>query len=308
MPNKIPSFLLDQPPPGSFKLGRRKVNIPFIDGGINHLTSVIKKGYVQWELSSENGLFQKIDARIKVLFLLFFVIIVSLKRGLLPELYIGVFVFVLVLLSRLRIVTFYSRVLLLGFFLGFLVALPSAFNVITSGETIGPVVRISRPLNFWIYHIPADIGITREGIYGVTRLTLRVVNSLSLSFLVLYTTPFPEIVRALKVLKVPDTFLIIITLCYKYIFIFSKTVEDMYLAKKSRMAREVSNTEAREWIAGRIGFIFRKTRLRCEDVFKAMIGRGFSDTIKLYGFRKMRTSDWYAGTFLLFIGVLFLLI
>jgi len=308
MPNKIPSFLLDPSPPGSFKLGRRKVNIPFIDGGINHLTSVIKKGYVQWELSSENGLFQKIDARIKVLFLLFFVIIVSLKRGLLPELYIGVFVFVLVLLSRLRIVTFYSRVLLLGFFLGFLVALPSAFNVITSGETIGPVVRISRPLNFWIYHIPADIGITREGIYGVTRLTLRVVNSLSLSFLVLYTTPFPEIVRALKVLKVPDTFLIIITLCYKYIFIFSKTVEDMYLAKKSRMAREVSNTEAREWIAGRIGFIFRKTRLRCEDVFKAMIGRGFSDTIKLYGFRKMRTSDWYAGTFLLFIGVLFLLI
>jgi cobalt ECF transporter T component CbiQ len=308
MPNKIPSFLLDQSPPGSFKLGRRKVNIPFIDGGINHLTSVIKKGYVQWELSSENGLFQKIDARIKVLFLLFFVIIVSLKRGLLPELYIGVFVFVLVLLSRLRIVTFYSRVLLLGFFLGFLVALPSAFNVITSGDIIGPVVRISRPLNFWIYHIPADIGITREGIYGVTRLTLRVVNSLSLSFLVLYTTPFPEIVRALKVLKVPDTFLIIITLCYKYIFIFSKTVEDMYLAKKSRMAREVSNTEAREWIAGRIGFIFRKTRLRCEEVFKAMIGRGFSDTIKLYGFKKMRTSDWYAGTFLLFIGVLFLLI
>jgi cobalt ECF transporter T component CbiQ len=308
MPNKIPSFLLDQSPPGSFKLGRRKVNIPFIDGGINHLTSVIKKGYIQWELSSENGLFQKIDARIKVLFLLFFVIIVSLKRGLLPELYIGVFVFVLVLLSRLRIVMFYSRVLLLGFFLGFLVAFPSAFNVITSGEIIGPVVRLSRPLNFWIYHIPADIGITREGIYGVTRLTLRVVNSLSLSFLVLYTTPFPEIVRALKVLKVPDTFLIIITLCYKYIFIFSKTVEDMYLAKKSRMAREVSNTEAREWIAGRIGFIFRKTRLRCEDVFKAMIGRGFSDTIKLYGFRKMRTSDWYAGTFLLFIGVLFLLI
>jgi hypothetical protein len=70
----------------------------------------------------------------------------------------------------------------------------------------------------------------------------------------------------------------------------------------------VSNTEAREWIAGRIGFIFRKTRLRCEEVFKAMIGRGFSDTIKLYGFKKMRTSDWYAGTFLLFIGVLFLLI
>ena len=128
-------------------------------------------------------------------------------------------------------------------------------------------------------------------------LTMRVINSLSLSFLVLYTTPFHEIMRALKVLKVPDTFLIIITLCYKYIFIFSKTVEDMHLAKKSRIVRELSNTEAREWIAGRIAFIFRKTRLRCEEVFKAMIGRGFSDTIKLYGFRKMRTADWCAAIF-----------
>ena len=308
MASRIPSFLLDRPLPGVFKQERGKVNIPFIEEGMNHLGDVIKKEYIQWELSSKDGFLQKIDARIKVLFLLFFVIIVSLKRSLLPELYIGFFVFVLVLLSRLRMVMFYKRVFFLGFFFGFLVAFPAAFNVITKGEIIGPVIKLSRPLNFWIYHIPADIGITREGIYGVARLTMRVINSLSLSFLVLYTTPFPEIVRALKVLKVPDTFLIILSLCYKYIFIFSKTVEDMHLAKKSRMVREASNTEAREWIAGRMAFIFRKSRMRCEEVFNAMIGRGFSDTIKLYSIRKMRPRDWYVGILFLFIGVLFLLI
>ena len=92
----------------------------------------------------------------------------------------------------------------------------------------------------------------------------------------------------------------------KYIFIFSKTVEDMHLAKKSRIVRELSSTEAREWIAGRMAFIFRKARLRCEEVFKAMIGRGFSDSIKFYGFRKMRTADWCAAIFLFFAGILFL--
>jgi cobalt/nickel transport system permease protein len=70
----------------------------------------------------------------------------------------------------------------------------------------------------------------------------------------------------------------------------------------------LSSTEAREWITGRMAFIFRKTRLRCEEVFKAMIGRGFSDTIKFYGFRKMRIADWGAATFLFFAGILFLLI
>jgi cobalt ECF transporter T component CbiQ len=308
MASRIPSFLLDRPLSGVFKQERGKVNIPFIEEGMNHLADVIKKEYIQWELSSGKGFLQKIDARIKVIFLLFFVMIVSLQRSLLPELYIGIFVFILVSLSRLRMVMFYKRVFFLGFFFGFLVAFPAAFNVITKGEIIGPVIRLSRPLNFLIYHIPSDIGITREGIYGVARLTMRVINSLSLSFLVLYTTPFAEIVRALKVLKVPDTFLIILTLCYKYIFIFSKTIEDMHLAKKGRMVREANNTEAREWIAGRMAFIFRKSRLRCEEVFSAMIGRGFADTIKLHSIRKMRPKDWFAGILFLLIGVLFLMI
>ena len=282
--------------------------MPFLERGINHLASIIKEGYAQWEGSLQIGFFQKIDPRVKVLFLLFFILIVSLKRDVLPETYICGFVFVLVLFSRLSILKVYRRVLFLGFLFGFLIALPSAFNVITKGEIVLPLARFSRPYNFWIYHIPADIGITREGIHGVAMLTVRVINSLSLSFLVLHTTPFPEIIRALKVLKVPDSFLIVITLCYKYIFIFSKTVEEMHFAKKSRIVRELSNREAREWIMGRIAFLFRKTRLRCEEIFKAMMGRGFSDSIKFYGSRKMGTADWCAAILLFFSGILFLFI
>jgi cobalt ECF transporter T component CbiQ len=307
MANRIPPFLLDRSSPSPLKQGAGKVKIPFVEKGINHLAGVIKKGYIHWELLSQNGFFQKIDPRVKVFFLIFFIVIVSLKRDLLSQLYVWIFIFVLALLSRLEIVTFYRRVLFFGFVFGFLIALPSAFNLITRGEMILPVAKLSRPYDFWIYHVPADIGITREGMLGVAMLTMRVINSLSLSFLVLYTTPFPEMVRALKVLKVPDTFLIIITLCYKYIFLFSKTVEDIYLAKKGRMIREDSNKKAREWIAGRLAFIFRKTQLRCEEVFRAMVGRGFSDAIKLYGFRKMTATDWASGAFLFSMGLLFLL-
>ncbi len=306
MTNRIPSFLLARSTAHSFEPGRRKVKIPFLERGMDHLAGVIRDGYAQWEFSSQNGLFQKIDARVKLLFLLFFILIVSLKRDALPEACIWFFVFVLTLLSRLNIPRVYKRILFFGFIFGFLIALPAAFNVITKGEIILPIVKLPRNYSFWIYHIPAGIGITREGIHAVAMLTLRVINSLSLSFLVLYTTPFQEIIRALKVLKVPDSFLIIITLCYKYIFIFSKTIEDMHLAKKNRIVRELRHTEAREWIAGRMAFIFRKAQLRCEEVFKAMVGRGFSDSIKFYGFRKMRMTDWYAAIFLFLAGIMFL--
>jgi len=307
MANRIPSFLLDRSSPAPLKPDSGRVRVSFVEKGINHLARVIKKGYIHSEFFPRTGFFQKIDPRIKIFFLIFFIIIVSLRKDLLSELYVSIFIFVLVLLSRLKAVTFYRRVLLFGFFFGFLIALPSAFNFVTKGEMILPVATLSRPYDFWIYHIPATIGITKEGMLGVAMLTMRVINSLSLSFLVLYTTPFPEMVRALKILRVPDTFLIIISLCYKYIFLFSKTIEDMYLSKRARMLGEEDNKKAREWTAGRLALIFRKTQLRCEEVFRAMVGRGFSDSIKLYGFGKMRPMDWASGAILFSIGLLFLL-
>ncbi len=308
MADKIPAFLLDRssPSPPGWDSGR--VRISFVEKGLSHLAAVMRSGHLPMESLSKNGFFQKIDPRIKIFFLIFFVIIVSLKKDLFSEIFLFIFILVLVLLSRLKILTFYKRVLLLGFFFGFLIAFPSAFNLVAKGDMILPIASFSRSYDLWIYHIPATIGITKEGMLGVTLLTVRVINSLSLSFLVLYTTSFPDLMKALKILRVPDTFLVVITLCYKYIFIFSKTIEDMYLAKRARMLRGDGSRRAREWTAGRLALIFQRTQVRCEEVSMAMAGRGFSDTIKLYRFKKIRPTDWAAGAILFCAGLLFLLV
>jgi len=306
MASKIPSFLLDKPASDAFVEDKGKMKISFIEKGMNRFAGVMKSGYIQWDTASMDGYFQRIDARIKILFLIFYVVIVSLKKEIIPEIYLGSFVFALVMLSRLNIFSFYKKVILLGFFFGFLIAAPSALNLITKGEIIFPVLHLSKDYNFWVYHIPAEIGITREGLNVVAMLTIRVVNSLSISFLVLHTTTFPNIIKALKVMKVPDSFLMIITLSYKYIFIFAKTVEDMHRAKKSRLVRQVDNRDARKWVAGRMGFIFNKTRLRCEEIFKAMLSRGFSEEVKLYESRKLDSHDIITGGILLIVGIFLL--
>ncbi len=306
MTNKIPSFLLEKPSSEPFARSKGILRVPFIENGMHHLADVIKTGHVQWETASADDFLQKIDARVKVLFLLLYVVIVSLKKDIAVQVIIGVFVFVLAAISRLNIIALYKRVLFWGLIFGFLVALPSAFNIITPGEILLPVLHLSKNYSLWVYHIPKEIGITKQGVDGVLMLTSRVMNSLALSLLVSYTTPFPEIIRALRLFKVPDAFLIIVTLSYKYIFIFAKTVEDMHLAKKSRLARQVRNTDARRWIAGRFAFLFKKTQLRCEEIFKAMIGRGFSDNIRLYGFRKLNLRDWSTGIVLCVIAALLL--
>jgi cobalt ECF transporter T component CbiQ len=306
MKNDIPPFLLNTPSSSSLKKGGGKTNLSYIDRGIEGFAGVLKEGYTQWELASKKGFLHELDTRIKVVFWLFFIVIISLKKELLPELGIFITVFTFVLLSRINLVKFYKKIFLLGFIFGFLIALPSALNVITHGKMLFPIITLSKPYDFWGYHIPEVIGFTGEGFSVVSMLTLRVLNSLSVSFLILYTTPFPEIIKALKVVKVPDTFLIIISLAYKYIFIFARIVADMHLAKKSRLASAVKSAEARNWIAGRIAFIFRKTQLKCDDVFKAMVGRGFSGEIKLYQYQKIIRRDWIIGFFLFTLGLLFL--
>jgi energy-coupling factor transporter transmembrane protein EcfT len=231
------------------------------------------------------------------------IVVISLKRVVLPEAVIFIFVFSLVALCRLNLINFYKKVLVLGFVFGFLVSAPSALNVIVPGKVIMPLVVLSRPYDFWIYHVPPTIGITQEGIPIISLLTLRVLNSLSISFLILYTTPFADIIKALKVIKVPDTFLIIISMTYKYIFTFAHIVSDMYLAKKARLACGNGRKKAREWIAGRIAFVFKKTQIECEEVFKAMNARGFSGEIRLYHHRKVTGKDWATGLCLIAAGI-----
>jgi len=278
----------------------------YLDKGIESFVGILKEGYIQWESASKKGFFHELDTRIKVVFWLFFIIIVSLKKEILPELGIFFSIFGLVVLSRVNLVSFYKKIFFLGFLFGFLISLPSALNVIIHGKVLIPIITFSKAYDFLGYQIPEVIGFTKEGFSVVAMLTLRVLNSLSISFLILYTTPFHEIIKALKVLKVPDAFLIIISLTYKYIFIFTRIVADMHLAKKSRLVGVVNKAEARNWIAGRIAFIFKKTQLKCDDVFKAMIGRGFSGEIKLYQYQKMTGRDWIVGIFLFTLGSLFL--
>lgn len=306
MRDQIPPFLLHRPSSDSFRLEGKSLSTPFLEKGMDRLAEMIKTAYSQWEFASREGFFQKIDARIKVLFLVFFVVIVSLKKNIGSEGLIGILVFSLMLISRLNVFHLYKRIFLFGLIFGSLVALPSILNLFREGEVLFTLFRLSTPYEIWIYSIPQEIGITKEGLYGMVMLTLRVINSLSITFLLLYTTPFPEIIKALKVFRVPDAFLIIITLTYKYLFLFAKAVEDMHLAKKSRLLRELRHRETRRWVAGRVAFIFRKTRLRAEEVYKAMLCRGFSDTITIRQTAKLRQRDWVAGISLFLIGCLLL--
>ncbi len=307
MKNKVPSFLIEQPifsPPGP---SGQRLKISFLEKGINHLAAIIDSAYAQWNFVFREGLLQKVDARLKVFLLLFFLSIISIKHSLAVMIGLGILFFLLVILSKLDLFDFYKRVFFLSFFFGFLVTLPATFNFINEGEVIIPLFSLSQPYSFWVYQIPQEVGLTKEGLQSMVLLVLRLANSLSLSFLIVYTTPFPEIIKALKVMRIPDSILMIISLTYKYILLFAHTAQDMHLAQKSRLITKTNKATAQKWVAGRLFIIFKKTQAKGEEIFRAMLSRGFNNQIKFFNFKKLAWPDWLVGTIFLGLGIIFLI-
>lgn len=303
MTAEVPAFLLRPSPPPAAP-ARSGGHSRFIAQGMRYLAGFLSTTHLQWEMAQRRGLLQRLDARVKVLFLLLFAIVVSLKHTLLPALGISGLVLVLALWSRLELLAFYRRVLLLTFFFGFLLALPACLNLFVPGALVVVLYRFAAPQDLWIYHLPAEIGITREGLRTVALLSSRVGASIGLSLLVIHTTPVAEFVRALKSLRVPAPFLMVLTLSLKFIFVFARTMEGMYLGQKSRTVA-MHGAEGRKWVAGRMALLFRRTQHRYEGVFRAMVGRGFAGEVHLHPPGRLQPLDWVAGSALLAAGLFF---
>jgi energy-coupling factor transporter transmembrane protein EcfT len=136
----------------------------------------------------------------------------------------------------------------------------------------------------------------------VLLLTLRVLNSITVTLLLLSTTTFTDVIKALKVFRAPDTMLVIVSLTYKYLLVFAGIVVDMYRAKQARLAGTVTSATARRWIAGRMGFLFRKTQWRCDEIYKAMVARGFAGSVQLVHDHHITTRDGIAAAIGLVCG------
>jgi cobalt/nickel transport system permease protein len=280
----------------------------FIDRSVMHLSRFLKNTYVQMDLSAKEGFFQGLDPRLKLFFLVFFAVAISLKRDFESHLLLALVLLIFSLFSRLRLATLYSRIMVLGLAFGVLVSFPSAFNVIVPGTVVFPFITLERDHRLLFYTIPKTIGLTEEGLYLVALLTLRVVNSLTVCTLVLYTTSFFGLIKALRLLRVPAAVILIITLLYKYIFILACSLEETHLAMKSRMVSPFMKNRARLWIADRMAYFYRRTHQTCDEVFGAMVSRGFTGEVRLVGSAPLSRKDWLAGSALLAVWLIIILL
>jgi cobalt/nickel transport system permease protein len=304
MNSELPSFLITSEIHSNTPPAKKKYSLSFIDRTLKSIAGIIKVVYIQNDTATKKGLLQMLDARIKSLFLFFFIIIISLNRQISSQLFITVFFFALLVTSKVNLAFVYKKVVVLSFFFGFLVIAPAALNIVTNGDIMVTIFRFKTSHSFWIYHVPAVIGITKEGCWVVLRFYLKVANSLTLTLMIIYTTPFNDIIKSLRIFRVPNMFLLILTLTYKFIFILSQTIEETYFAMKSRWWKNAKGSHVNQMVAGRINHIFRKSWIKYEEIYHAMVARGYTGTVSLIYTGKLKWQDFAFLLFALSTGVL----
>jgi cobalt/nickel transport system permease protein len=303
MKNKIPEYLV-QPFDDQNDLSETsRGGLAFIDRTILNSARAAKSIYSQAENASEEYLLQKINPYIKLISLIYFVFIISIASHLKAQITITLFIFSLYFLARLKIFEVFKKIFLLAFIFGFIVVLPASLNIVTPGKIIFNIITFNKPLHFWIYTIPQNIGFTENGFKVVLLVFLRILNSVSFALLIVFTTSFPSFIKSFKILGVPDTFLMIISLAYKYIFILSRTIEETYFALKSRLSGNIRNSKIRELISGRIFFIFKKSMIIYESTYDAMVSRGYQGKIILHSQKKLSSFDFVALSIIVASGI-----
>jgi cobalt/nickel transport system permease protein len=68
----------------------------------------------------------------------------------------------------------------------------------------------------------------------------------------------------------------------------------MFEARKSRVVAHLGGGEDRRWITRSMGALMSRSFKMSNDVYAAMLARGFTGEIRTYSTYRMQASDWLA--------------
>jgi cobalt/nickel transport system permease protein len=261
--------------------GMRRESLAWLERTLSDLTGAIERAVFTEELARKDAWLQKIDPRAKLVMFLVMVLTASLSHTLVILIALYLVTLLAAYASRLPFDFFVRRVWIgVPLFAG-LVIMPSIF--LTKG-----------PLLFEITAGPLHLGPTLPGLMGATIFVARVGVSVSLAVLLVLTTPWADLLKSLQALRVPQVFILLLSMTYRYIFLFLHTANGMLAARKSRTVGHTSGNEHRSWISGSIAALMHRSFKMSNDVYAAMAARGFNNTIRTYHEYHMKTRDWLA--------------
>lgn len=138
---------------------------------------------------------------------------------------------------------------------------------------------------------------TREGLLAFLTIAAKSWVAVQAALLLAYTTPFHDLIDALRALRLPRVFVTTISFMYRYLAVLSDETSRTLRARAARSAaggrRSGGTLRWRATVAGRIvGALFIRSYERSERVYQAMLARGFDRTTRMRPPRPLHRGDW----------------
>ncbi len=260
----------------------------FLDKNLREGTAWIERTLAEEAVAARSGLLQAIDPRVKLVSLTALLVFSLLSRNIwvIASVYGGSLL--LAAASRISLTAFLCRVW--GFVPVFTAAIAVPALFLTPGERLGSI---------------GGLTITHQGAWGAIFLISHVATAISISTLIVLTTKWHRLLLALRALRVPSFVIVVLTMCYRYIFVLVRLFKDFLLARKSRVIGHMPWRENVRFLARTAGIMLVRSLKLADDVYLAMIARGFDGEISLPAGQPLRSIDysWIAFTLVL-LGVL----
>jgi cobalt/nickel transport system permease protein len=273
------------PPVGAAPRRRRRAG--FIERTLVDISHAFEQALFAEEIARRPGLLQRLDPRVKVVTTVALLLAVSLSRNLAVIAALYALALLLAWRSAVPLGFFVKRVwLFMPFFTG-VIALPALF------VTPGPPLAA----------LPLGLVVTRTGALSALFLLMRVSTSVSFGVLLVLTTPWTSVLKALSVLRVPDAFILILGMTYRYIYLLLHTVNDMFLSRKSRVVGRLDGAGERRLIAATAGTLLSKSLHLSGEVYLAMQSRGYRGRPRTLDTFQMRAYDWGWGALLMLAAI-----
>jgi cobalt/nickel transport system permease protein len=251
----------------------------FVERTLADINHTLEQSLFAERIALRPGLLQGLDPRLKIIAMIMLLLAISLSHQLWVIVLLYFLILSLAFFSKVTMEDMVKRVwLIIPFFTG-IIALPALFIV------PGPA---------WV-HLPLGLVITTTGLNTALFLLLRVGTSVSVGVLLILTTPWNSVLKALGVLHLPAVIILMLGMTYRYIHLLLNITNDMFLSRKSRLLRPLTGAEGRKLIGATSGALLNKSLQVSSEVYLAMQSRGFRDYPRTIDTFEMHPIDWVAG-------------
>lgn len=257
--------------------GKRRGN--FIQRTIDALTETLERSLYAEQLSERRGVLQRIDPRVKFVGMLGLIVTAAAAGHVWVVAGVACVALLLAVISRIPIIKSFGPIWIGMFIFSGMIGLPAIF--ITPGPTLATVPWLNWP-------------ISAHGLQSAVFLLLRSEVSITLSFLLIMTTPWMHVLKSMRVIGIPTLVVVILGMTYRYIFLMLQSASDMFEARQSRMIGKLPDKEARRLAAATVGVLLSKSFQLGNDVFLAMQSRGYRGEVYTLDEFRLTTADYIA--------------